>query len=478
MNDKKRGTTPVHATEWVDEELHGRIRKFLGDNRVQTVSFREFCSGWDWARRSDVFTHMIHTYPGKLLPHVPLFFLASSMVQDGETILDPFAGTGTVLLESMVNRFKALHAWGAEINPLARLIASTKTTPISVDRLKGIREDLVTALRRPYKRTQIPEFNNRDFWFRGKAQRELAQIKHVVDGLLLSDRERDFLWVCVSSIIRDLSRADPDIGPPVIFNPGNFPMGRCEEMKSALDRKRRLDGFSLFLQTVDKNIERICSLVEEVGLDPVSVGQIIWDDARTTKKGHYLHCGSIDKKNARPITGKVAMVITSPPYMAAQKYIRTTRLELLWLGLASYEDVAELERSSIGTERVSKTNGKLIVPTGCSLADNLVRAVQKINPVRASIAAKYFADMKEVLRSIHGALKPKGTCILVLGNNNVSGHISPNHRILSNMAAGEGWFTTKLIMKDPIRARGMITKRHETGGIIPEEYVIIMEKTN
>ncbi len=35
-------------------------------------SFRTICA--QWLKRSDKYTHMIHSYPAKLVPHIPAFF--------------------------------------------------------------------------------------------------------------------------------------------------------------------------------------------------------------------------------------------------------------------------------------------------------------------------------------------------------------------------------------------------------------------
>src|SRR5258708_21408568 len=64
------------------------------------VNFRELVpmhSGIDRA------THLIHPYPAKLLPNIPLFFLNSGLAKRGSTVMDPFCGTGTVLLESLLS---------------------------------------------------------------------------------------------------------------------------------------------------------------------------------------------------------------------------------------------------------------------------------------------------------------------------------------------------------------------------------------
>src|SRR3546814_14399364 len=74
-------------------------------------------------------THLIHPYPAKLLRHIPFLFLASQEVcRSSGAVLDPFCGSGTVLLESALSG-RVGH--GADSNPLARMIARVQPTVIA-----------------------------------------------------------------------------------------------------------------------------------------------------------------------------------------------------------------------------------------------------------------------------------------------------------------------------------------------------------
>src|ERR1700674_471199 len=74
-----------------------------------------------WIPYGERATHFMHSYPAKLLPHIPHFFLANRVLSSAETfVLDPFGGSGTVALEAMLlNR----NAVTVDVNPLAHLIA-------------------------------------------------------------------------------------------------------------------------------------------------------------------------------------------------------------------------------------------------------------------------------------------------------------------------------------------------------------------
>jgi len=469
--------TPELAAEWIDEKLEREKKQYNQTNRVQLVSFREWCEEWDWARRSDVYTHLIHSYPAKLLAYVPITFLTSSLASPRDIVMDCFAGTGTVLLECLVHKFNPRNCYGVEVNPLARLIAKVKTTPLQGDRLEFLAKKFHQSLA-TLRKVPIPEFKGRDFWFRKAAQKDLARIRYCIDTLDASSDERDFFRTCFSATIRGMSRADPDIAPPVLLKPEKFPKKRQAEIYRLLRQKQRANALALFGAKLSANLKRMKDFSEKVGKVPRANSQIIWDDAREIKVGKYIEAGKIDKTNAQLLRNAIDMVITSPPYMAAQKYIRTTKLELLWLGLVSEDEVQELNHSIIGAERVTYEERRELIPVGNPTADSLLKRVYRFNPERAAIASRYFRNMRQSLMSIHRALKPNGVCILVIGNNTLGGYIVPNHKLLSEIAAENNMFTIDVILRDPIRSRGLITKRHDTAGVIDDEYVIVLRKQN
>ena len=79
-------------------------------------------------KKTERYTHLIHSYPAKLLAKKPYFFFATdTLCLVNGTVLDPFCGTGTVLLEAALSGRNAL---GADANPLAELITGGKTVYI------------------------------------------------------------------------------------------------------------------------------------------------------------------------------------------------------------------------------------------------------------------------------------------------------------------------------------------------------------
>lgn len=82
------------------EEIELRIEQYCADyaerNEPIRINFRQLVPELN---NSERYSHLIHSYPAKLLSNIPYFFLQTNYFcpQNG-IVLDPFCGTGTVML--------------------------------------------------------------------------------------------------------------------------------------------------------------------------------------------------------------------------------------------------------------------------------------------------------------------------------------------------------------------------------------------
>ena len=466
--------------ESVDKQLKQFAQRYHRSHRAIRTSFRSLCSEWVWAKRSDVYTHLIHRYPAKILPYIPIYFLSTEeYASSGEVILDPFAGTATVMVESLFHPYSKRNSIGVEINPLARLIAKVKTTPLNLPELVNQRDALIERIQAFQGDTSIPEFTNQDMWFSKRIQTDLAKILFCIEEIENPDH-KDFFCVCLSSIIRDVSLADPKIPPPVILKASNFTGDpqRKSQIERLIRKKKRARPVSYFKEAINHNLERVKTLNQEEDIASRRVtAEIVWDDARHLRHGKLESKGYLDKTTAYQIPdGSVGMVITSPPYINAQKYVRTTKFELLWLGLVDEQGLAALDRSLVGTERIPASEYRDLHLVGIPSADKVIKRIYRKDPERAAIVSRYFEDMRQVLNEVHRVLRDQGRCILVIGNNHICDIEVKSHKILSDMASQECGLDVEMVLVDRIRSRGMITKRHETGGLVADDWVLVLKK--
>lgn len=453
--------------------------RYAKNQKAIKFSFRKFVRTNLNIKRSDVYSHNIHSYPGRLFPYIPILFLATNkFCPSNGKILDPFSGSGTVLLESIVNPYFKRDVFGVEINPLGRLISKVKTTPIDPEELdwkvnclyKGIEK----ANRSKKFNASIPEFKNIDLWFSEKAKNGLGKIKACIEQLEDSDC-KDFFWVCFSRLVRNVSRADPNIPPPVLLKIEKYENSyRYERLKALVNRNEDPDIEVIFKGIVNENTERIKKLWEVAEIRERKVeAKVIWDDSRAIKKGKYTSKGFVDKDKARELSNSISLIITSPPYLSAQKYVRSTKLELYWLDMIPNVELNKLDRQTIGTERVSLRNEKQ--EFGIDVIDSLLGKIEKKSKERMLIAYEYFQNMAQVFKQCYRLLKNNGFMVLVVGNNKINNLTVNTAQMLIELAK-KNRFKNIFVLRDEIKGRGMITKRHGTGGLIKDEFVIVLRK--
>jgi len=107
-------------------------------------------------------THSVHPYPARLVRHLPRFLLnCDQLGSPGTVVLDPFCGSGTVLVEAMA---RGRPAWGVDANPFARLLSQVKTTPMERREIDGAaRRAIAEAKRR--RTVSPPDVVNIGRWF-------------------------------------------------------------------------------------------------------------------------------------------------------------------------------------------------------------------------------------------------------------------------------------------------------------------------
>lgn len=437
-------------------ELDEWERQYRARKTPIVVDFRALVAG---IVKPDRYTHLLHPYPAKLLPQIPYFFLRSSLVSGGlpQTIVDPFCGSGTVLLEAALSGHRAI---GADTNPLARLVSKVKTTPVSDTSILAalnLVNETVSAIRR----AEPPPVVNLTTWFQNETIADLAKIRIAIKEVRAKN-VREFLQVCLSVCVRKLSLADPRLSVPVRINISRKRKygPHYRQLKAHLDKIKQVPALARFNETVVRNAARMRSFREAV---PTTPHVAIFDDAR-----------ALDQ-NVAPAT--VDLIITSPPYAGAQKYIRSSSLSLGWLDFAYEGELRSLERKTIGREHFSSSEIGTLADCGIPGADRLLKKIERANPLRAHIARSYLSEMNQALRAMHSILKPGGHLVLVTGPNTVCGLHFNTPSYLHQLAAAIG-FETRFCLIDHIRSRGLMTKRNKTASIISSEVVLCLRKSN
>jgi len=434
------------------------MSEYKQNQEPKTINFRELVSE---IKSTDRATHFIHKYPAKLLQHIPYYLFKNDLFsQKGDTVFDPFMGSGTVLLEGILASRNVI---GTDINPLAVLISKVKTRQYDVNLLEAELNNITHKYKKIRKtKFQDPKVINLDHWYDDKTILMLSRLKKVL--LEIEDNEiKEFFQVAFSTCIRKYSYADPRVSVPVKINTSRFADGHWLK-KHALDHLRHIKEFDLieyFEEVSRKNIQRFLELSEMLKNEDKS-SVIIFD------------------KDVKALTSKdikdesVDLIVTSPPYVSAQKYIRSSRLNIEWLGLGE-EETKYYDQKSIGREHIQRSELPLLQPLGNNELDTLITKIGKKNMTRAHITLAYMIEMKKTFIELYRVLKNHGYFTMVMGNNTIAGIEFETEKFLRQIAEEVG-FETKLVLIDDIKSRGLMTKRNKTASTISREYVVIFQK--
>lgn len=430
-----------HATD----TLEALLRDYRTRPRPIDVSFRQLVGPIP----VDNLSHSIYPYPARLLRQIPRFFLhCEQIARPGDVVLDPFCGSGTVLVEA---RAAHMTGWGIDRNPFARLLSRVKTTPL--DHSRAWRATIDTLTRAKSLRSgAIPDVVNIDLWFSQAVKGVLGRIFRVVTESEVSAEVLGFLLVSLALTAERCSLRDPRIPVPV----------RRRDWKRIASKQESSEVWRTFEATARGIADRLAAIPRQAGVATLLEG----DEAAEAAEVYRSRLAD----QLQPPT----LILTSPPYGAAQKYIRSSSLALGWTGLATSDQLATLERGLIGREHLRREEVTSLDTPNRSIARE-VAVLASRDPLRAAIYAHYFQSMEAVIANLVSLLAPGGVLVLVAGSNTVAGRLVQTHRHLRGLAVAHG-LTPILELRDTIRGRVLLTKRATTNTPLNYETVHLLRK--
>jgi hypothetical protein len=239
----------------------------------------------------------LYKYPAKFIPQVPAFVM-ENYAKKGMRVFDPFAGFGTV---GYTARIYGLDYELWDLNPLLKHLH-----PLCEIQPKPLDKNLMDKIK-SHPQEFLPSWKNLEYWH---PEEFIVLLSKAWSFYHYSADEctKKLLLVPLLKLTKYFSYADEKL----------HKLYRSKHAKEKVERLLREDYQGQFCRMLERELEKtLQKLSEYQSLKPQKV--------RCTVKA------GVDVLEA-DLQNPVNILITSPPYLQAQEYIRSTKLELFWLG--------------------------------------------------------------------------------------------------------------------------------------------------
>lgn len=403
---------------------------------------------WNMPAERERRMHNIHAYPAKF----PAFITTKAIHKAEEnnisvkTVADIFCGCGTVAFETVRS---GKHFWGCDINPVATLIAETKSNVYQDEQLQVFFDRIIAAYNtcNVDKSNRIYSNERIQYWFDEDHIDNLLKLRSSIYLVVDDELYRNFFLCAFSNILKSCSR------------------WLTKSIKPQIDPKKQpKDVLSSYIYQVNMmrkaNMENINEKYGKADIKRVNILDV-----------------NIDK----PF---VDLIVTSPPYVTSYEYADLHQLSTLWLEYT--DDFRLLREGTIGSLYHSEEFDKNLKRLN-NVGQDIVFKMYPIDKRKTRSIAQYYIDMQSTVHKVVEMLNPGGACLFVIGNTEYKGVKIDNAKHLTECLLAEGMVNIEVDRRKI--SNKILTPYRDTNGkfasvkgscrkVYSEEFVIFARKCN
>jgi site-specific DNA-methyltransferase (cytosine-N4-specific) len=417
---------------------------------VQAVEWiRSQLEGFDWTQKGQAFgevTHSIHKYPAKLIPQIPGLFI-SKFCKTGDTVLDPYCGSGTTLLEA---KRRGVNSIGFDLNPLALFISEMKTKSIKITEVKiEIKRFKRSDFSTPEKEEYILDLPQKEAekYFPPRTVLQINHFLHLINEFRASKDTISILRLALSDILRYVS----------FTRMGDFKIYMIP--KEERDNWEIKDIVGEFKNRIDDIFEQLSTLKRETFRKvPDSYATAIEYDS------------SSNNPLPKDLVGidKVKMVVTSPPYGDSRTTVAYG--EFSWFSNRILQLYSKVKQGTMDKELM----GGRKIKTKVKDLGELPNVLKEIHRKRRVEVEAFFHEYQKSMSKVTEILQPGGICCYVVANRNVDGQVIPMDEFTKLYFEDCGLVHVGTYTRDITRKR--LARRNNKTDLMNKEIIVVMYK--
>lgn len=412
---------------------------------------------WSFSHlRSRSGNHALFQYPAMMVPELQGALLDDlrAVSPGSELVYDPFAGSGTVMLESL---YRGLEFHGSDINPLAILLCQVKANPPTAAAGESA-VSRVAARTAAIKSPTVPVFAGVDKWFKPEIKTGLAQLR----AAILGEEElvdRQFLWVCLAETVRLVSNSR--------ISTFKLHTYTAEEIA-----RRESDAIKVFKSVGSQNVAHLKQHWARLELLP---------ESRRTPRVLLLP-GSVSDPWVAPRQADVLM--TSPPYgdnKTTVPYGQHSYLPLQWIAHADIpgafdetlmESTHRIDLLSLGGSlKEADAARDALCDKSATLSEWLPRIDEK--PALRKKVLSFVRDYQRALNALSPRLKDGAFCFFTLGERRVGKQTFPLVDITRELLVADNHEEVMTIERVLPGSRKRMAAKNSQGATMAQEWVLV-----
>ena len=403
---------------------------------MELVSFRELVPE---ISDTGYLTHAIYAYPAKFIPQIVRYAI-NTYTKEGDWIVDPFAGSGTVGVEAYLCKRNAVLL---DLNLLLNHIM-----PLKVYRGKEILSEAnlskLLAGMRESNEPFTPAWSNVTYWYAPEILEALSQYW----GFINSRDDGIYAAIIKAALLKASKR-----------------FSYTEDRTPKLARsKRKLNAIEALLK--ENWREQLDEMLQRLSLKTL---RDLNDFIVYTQQHHIEDLGQVEfhggvDSSDIAVPRVCDALITSPPYLQAQEYIRSTKMDLFWLGHTE-EEVQALSRLEIPYRKADRM---IQTETLDKVQEMLTR-----DDLRKRLDS-YFCHTVNALENSMNQLKQNAAACIFVGNPRIDGITVEIWRILMEYFTERGW-TFEKVYEDRIKTRKLFgARKNKNPDGMKSEFLLVL----